>query len=145
MAKPTAATDEIYPVWTDLVDNWRAVDAHWLRNRTVQIFDDNAERISVITAPFPGQLSYLKTPKSLEFYHDTVWESVRYPNLTVTSDATTVTLRQVAAGSGIVLASDGSTSIAYAHRGPAHRGRGERLDATGITVKVGHQDGQDCH
>jgi len=137
MAIPTAPTDEIFPVYTDLVDNWRAVDVHWLRNRTVQIFDDAGERSGVIAAPFPGMLSYLKTPKSLEFYHDTVWESVRYPNLVVSSDATTTTLKQQSAGNGVVLRSDGSVMVNVLIVNQPTAAGGVQLDNTGILVKVG--------
>src|SRR4249920_3760527 len=135
MSVPTAPTDEIFPVWTDLVNNWRAVDAHWLRNRTVQIFDDAAERTSVITSPFQGQLSYLKGTDSLEFRKASAWESVRYPNLTVASDATTVSMRRTGAGTGLILKSDGSTEIASLFAGSG--GLGATVDNTGLSLKVG--------
>jgi hypothetical protein len=135
-APPTTPTDEIYPVWTDLVNNWRAVDAHWIRDRLVQVFDDATERTSVLGASArQGMLSYLKGTDSLEFRKASAWESVRYPNLAVTSDATTVNLRRTGAGSGLTLKSDGSTEITTLFAGTG--GLGSLLDSTGLSIKVG--------
>lgn len=142
MTAPTSPTDESFPVWTDLVDNWRAIDAHWLRNRSVQIFPDATARNTALGgSAMKGMLSYLDTtppaghPGGPDFYDGSAWQSVRYPNLNVTSDATSVTLRQVSAGSGISLLSDGSVNIAKAFIGTG--GIGSTLDNTGIAVKVG--------
>ena len=112
---PSSPVDERWPVWTDLSDNWRAADAHWLRDRVVNMFDNAAARSTALTGQtlVPGGLSFLQDVPSLEFYKSgdpglaSSWESVRYPNLAVTSDATTVQLRRTGAGSGLILDSSG--------------------------------------
>jgi hypothetical protein len=136
---PGTETLEAWPTWTDFVDNWRAVDAHWIRDRVVNLFDDNTKRAASNIAPLPGTLSFLQSTNSLEFYKSgdpklaASWESVRYPNLAVSSDATTVTLRQTAAGSGIILGSDGTGNIEK-----LNAGLGTVLaDVAGVTLKVG--------
>ena len=133
---PASPADEIIPVYTDLVDNWRAVDAHWYRNRVVHVFDDAAERTAKLTSPTQGMVTYLKTTDSLEVRKASAWESVRYPNMVVASDATTVSLRQKDAGAGLILRADGSvgaTVLTVAN--PASTGM--TLDATGLAIKVG--------
>lgn len=114
MSAPSSPVAEVWPVWTDFVDNWRAIDAHWFRDRVVNIFDNAAARTAagINASAIQGSLTFLQDVNSLEFYKGAnVWESVRYPNLAVSSDATTVTLRQTAAGSGIILQSDGTAAI----------------------------------
>ena len=111
---PGTDTDERWPTWTDFQDNWRATDAHWLRDRVVNLFDNATVRSNsgINAQALLGTLSFLQDVNSLEFYKGTnVWESVRYPNLAVTSDSTTVQLRRTGAGSGIVLQSDGYAAI----------------------------------
>ncbi len=114
MSAPSSPVAEVWPVWTDFVDNWRAIDAHWFRDRVVNIFDNAAARTAagINASAIQGSLTFLQDVNSLEFYKGAnVWESVRYPNLAVSSDATTVTLRQTSAGSGIILQSDGTAAI----------------------------------
>jgi hypothetical protein len=132
---PTSPTDERWPVWTDFQDNWRAVDAHWIRARVVNVFDNLAARTTALTSvtPLVGALSYLQNIDSLEMYKSTgAWESVRYPNLSVTG-TTALTLRQVSAGSGIILQNDG-----YAAIEKLNAGLGVMLVGTaGVSVKTG--------
>jgi len=114
MSAPSSPTAEVWPVWTDFVDNWRAVDAHWFRARVVNVFDNAAARTTALSSntPIIGALTYLQDVDSLEMYKSTgAWESVRYPNLAVTSDSTTVQLRRTGAGAGISLQSDGYAAI----------------------------------
>lgn len=137
MPAPSAETSEVWPVWTDLVDNWRAIDVHWMRDRVVNLFDNLAARTSSGIAPLAGSLSFLQDINSLEFYrNDGKWESVRYPNLSVTSAAgppATVSLRQTAAGTGITLQSDGYAAIEKLNAGLSTL----LVDTTGATLKVG--------
>lgn len=136
MSAPAAPTDEVWPVWTDFVDNWRAVDAHWFRDRVVNLFDNAAARLAsgINGAALPGSLSFLQDVNSLEFFKGgTAWESVRYPNLSVTSDSTSVLLRQTAAGSGVQLINDGTARI-----DKLNGGAGVLLvDTTGVSIKTG--------
>src|SRR5215510_1832611 len=98
MPVPAAPTDIMFPNWTNQVDNWREQDAEWLRNRSVQIFPDAAARTAnLATVPQFGVVSILQapgagTPGGPEFWNGSAWESVRYANLNVISDATSVTL-----------------------------------------------------
>lgn len=139
MSAPGTEVIEAWPVWTDFVDNWRAIDAHWIRDRVVNIFDDNTKRGASGIVPIQGTLTFLQGTNSLEFYKGGTpslaasWESVRYPNLAVSSDATTVTLRQTSGGSGIILASDGTANIEK-----LNAGLGTLLaNVAGVTLKVG--------
>lgn len=139
MSAPGTEVIEAWPVWTDFVDNWRAIDAHWIRDRVVNIFDDNTKRGASGIVPIQGTLTFLQGTNSLEFYKGGTpslaasWESVRYPNLAVTSDATTVTLRQTSGGSGIVLASDGTANIEK-----LNAGLGTLLaNVAGVSIKTG--------
>jgi hypothetical protein len=136
MSAPSSPVAEVWPVWTDFVDNWRAIDAHWFRDRVVNVFDNVAARTAsgINASAIQGSLTFLQDVNSLEFYKGAnVWESVRYPNLAVSSDATTVTLRQTSAGSGIILQSDGTAAIEK-----LNAGLGTMLvGVAGLTLKVG--------
>jgi hypothetical protein len=125
---------ETWPVWQDFVDNWRAVDAHWFRARVVNMFDSATARTNAAMTPLAGSLSYLQDIDSLEMYKSSgAWESVRYPNLTVSSDSTTITLRRTGAGSGLVLDNTG-----YANIEKLNAGLGVlNVISTGATFKTG--------
>lgn len=135
---PVSPAAEVWPVWTDFVDNWRAVDAHWFRARVVNMFDNATARTNAnMGTPLIGALSYLQDVDSLEMYKSTgVWESVRYPNLAVASTTgppATVALRQTAAGSGIILQSDGVAAIEKLNAGLGVL----NVTSTGAAIKTG--------
>jgi hypothetical protein len=136
MSAPSSPVAEVWPVWTDFVDNWRAIDAHWFRDRVVNVFDNAAARSAsgINASAIQGSLTFLQDVNSLEFYKGSnVWESVRYPNLAVSSDATTVTLRQTAAGSGIVLQNDGTAAIEKLNAGLGAL----VVNSTSLSIKTG--------
>src|SRR5262252_3786274 len=139
-AAPPNETSVVWPTWTNLVDNWRAQDAGWLRNRSIQIFPDAATRTSVLSGVtlIAGMLSYIQTGSVAggpDFYDGSAWTSIRYPNLNVISDATSVTLRRQGAGTGVQLMNDGSVNMAKAFMGTG--GIGATIDNTGILLKIG--------
>jgi hypothetical protein len=150
-AIPSTPTDSIFPVWTDLVNNWRAVDCHWLRDRAVQIFPDVATRTSALDpSAIPGMLSYITGTDSLEMRKaNNTWEAVRYPNVGVTSDAASALLKYAGSGSGLSLVkagtstNDGSVAIVNffagtgTYQSPLSTSTGVTIDATGLSIKVG--------
>jgi hypothetical protein len=87
--------------------------------------------------PIIGALTYLQDIDSLEVYKSTgAWESVRYPNLSVasaTGPPATVTLRQTAAGSGVVLQADGVVAIEKLNAGLGVL----NVISTGASLKTG--------
>lgn len=138
---PPAAGSNVFPVWTDLQDTWRATDAHWLRNRTIQIFPDAASRTTALAGQTSfGMLSILQAGSVAggpDFWNGSAWESTRYPNLNVTSDGTSVTLKREGASpsTGLQLLNDGSVNIAKEFVGTG--GVGSTQDTTGFTIKIG--------
>lgn len=140
MPAPSSATAAIFPDWTNLVDNWRDTDAEWLRNRIVSPFADSAARDTVMNpvAKSFGMMSILQAGSVVggpDFWTGTAWESVRYPNLAVSSDATSVTLRRQGAGSGIQLLNDGSVNTVKNVVGTG--GIGYVGDQTGLALHIG--------
>src|SRR5262252_415433 len=126
-AAPPGPGSDVFPVWTNLSDNWRAEDAHWLRNRSIQIFTGVAQRNSEMGSgganAVYGMLSIIpKTPPAPapvdpnlsvyggpDFWNGGAWESVRYPNLAVDwSVANQISLKYLGAGSGIVMDNNGA-------------------------------------
>jgi hypothetical protein len=140
MPAPSSATAAVFPDWTNLVDNWRDTDAEWLRNRTVSPFADAAARDAVmnpVTKNF-GMMSIIQAGSVAggpDFWNGLAWEGIRYPNLAVSSDATSVTLKRQGAGSGIQLLSDGSVNTVKNVVGTG--GVGYVGDQTGIALTVG--------
>lgn len=139
VAPPTPDSD-VFPTWTDLVDNWRAADAHWLRNRVMQIFPDAATRTTELTGHTTfGMMSIVPLVGAAvggpDFWTGSAWESIRYPNLGVASDGTSVTLKRVGGSGGVQLVNDGSVNASKLFGGTG--GVGGTLDVTGVTVKVG--------
>lgn len=144
MPAPSSPTAAIFPDWTNLVDNWRDTDAEWLRNRIVSPFADAASRDTVMTpvAKNFGMMSILQAGSVAggpDFWNGAAWESVRYPNLAVTSDATSVTLKRQGAGTGVQLINDGSVNMAktFVGTGSWPTGPGVLLDNTGLSLKIG--------
>jgi hypothetical protein len=136
MPAPPTATDLAYPDWTDLVDTWRERDAEWLRNRVVSLWADGSGRTAGQPSPMKGALSSLQNGYGApDFWTGSAWESIRYPNLDVLSDATSVTLRRLGAGSGIQLINDGSVNTVKNVVGTG--GLGYVGDQTGIALHVG--------
>lgn len=139
MPPPTNATSAVFPDWTDLVDNWREADAEWLRNRSVQVFPDAASRTTALgTPPMFGMLSIVQSGSVAggpDFWNGSAHESIRYPNLNVISDSTSVTLRRQGAGTGVQLLNDGSVNIAKEFVGTG--GQGSTQDSTGVAIKIG--------
>jgi len=85
-----------------------------------------------------GMLSYIQTGSVAggpDFYDGSAWTSIRYPNLNVISDATSVTLRRQGAGTGVQLMNDGSVNMAKAFIGTGSIG--STLDQTGLVMKIG--------
>ena len=146
MSAPSGEVSEVWPVWHDFVDNWRATDAHWIRDRVVNLFDNAGARSTALTGQtlVPGGLSFLQDVFSLEFYKGgdpalaASWESVRYPNLSVTQATNQVLLRYVStagaiAGSGVILDNTGTASIEK-----LNAGLGTMLaNINGITLHTG--------
>lgn len=145
MPAPPTATAAVFPDWTNIVDNWREVDAEWLRNRSIHIFPDAAGRSVLNLQTFFGMMSIIpqigQAPGGPDFWNGTAWESVRYPNMSVSSDSTSVTMRRQGASpfTGIQLINDGSANIAtlVAGSGTKTAYTGSLLDVTGLSMKVG--------
>jgi hypothetical protein len=143
MAAPPAATSVVWPDWANGFDTWREQDAEWLRNRIVGVFPDagSASGRDTIMNPVAksyGMMSILQSGSVAggpDFWNGAAWESIRYPNLNVTSDANGVTLKRQGAGTGIQLLTDGSVNMAKAFVGTG--GVGSTLDNTGVAVKIG--------
>jgi hypothetical protein len=140
MAAPGSATATVWPDWANGFDNWREQDAEWLRNRIVSPFPDVATRDTIMNpvAKSFGMMSILQAGSvagAPDFWNGAAWESIRYPNLNVTSDATSVTLKRQGAGSGIQLMNDGSVNTVKNVVGTG--GIGYVGDTTGISMKIG--------
>ena len=143
---PSSSTDTTkYPEWDNLVDTWRDTDAEWLRNRSVSIYAVVADRTSMQTTPMKGALSALQADTtrpaqdvgSPDFYNGTAWVPVRYPNLSVATNADqSVTIRQASAASGgVQLLPSGTTNMTTAFIGSGTTG--VTIDNTGIAIKIG--------
>jgi hypothetical protein len=129
--------------WHDYDNNWRELDAEWLRDRCIMRFNTTALRNTKYPTPGVGQVVYNDETGTLELYKAGAWQAYRsVPTFmkVAADDATQVVLEHnTGAGKGLFFKPAGLTT-----GGPLTLGGTLTIlstalisDATGTSIKTG--------
>lgn len=129
--------------WKDYDNNWRELDAEWLRDRAVMRFATTATRNTAYPTPGVGQVVYNDETGVLELYKAGAWQGYRplpvFTKIAADTASQVVFEHSTGAGKGLTFTPTGLTTGGPLTLGGALTVLTNALivDATGLSLKVG--------